>query len=86
MLKEIDDIKFEIIFVTAHNAYAIQAFRYSAVEYLMKPVDEDLLIEAAKKAVKRIQSMIDIKVATISRSISQFNRSKSKGVETDFRI
>lgn len=56
MLAEIPHINFEIIFVTAHNSYTIQAFRYSAIDYLLKPVDEDLLIEAVNKAKRRIQS------------------------------
>lgn len=54
LLNELGDIDFEIIFVTAHNDYTLQAFRYSAIDYLMKPVDEDLLIDAVKRAVKRI--------------------------------
>lgn len=54
LLKEISNIAFEIIFVTAHHQYALQAFRYSAVDYLMKPLDEDLLIEAVKRATKKI--------------------------------
>lgn len=55
MLAEMPEINFEIIFVTAHNDYTIQAFRYSAVDYLLKPVDEDLLIEAVNKAKKKLQ-------------------------------
>jgi two-component system LytT family response regulator len=54
MLNELPSIDFEIIFVTAHNEYTIQAFKFSAVDYLLKPVDEDLLTEAVKKAEKRI--------------------------------
>ncbi len=54
LLAEMDKINFEIIFVTAHNQYAIQAFHYSAVDYLVKPIDEDLLINAVARAEKRI--------------------------------
>ncbi|MDF2187913.1 response regulator [Paraflavitalea sp. CAU 1676] len=54
LLAELEAIQFEIIFVTAHNQYTLQAFRYSAVDYLMKPIDEDLLIGAVKRAIKRI--------------------------------
>jgi len=54
MLNELTGIDFEIIFVTAHNEFTIQAFKFSAVDYLLKPVDEDLLTEAVKKATKRI--------------------------------
>jgi two-component system, LytTR family, response regulator len=54
LLAELEQISFEIIFVTAFNEYTLQAFHYSAVDYLMKPIDEDLLVEALKRAEKRI--------------------------------
>jgi len=54
LLAELDTVNFEIIFVTAHNNYMLQAFRYSAVDYLMKPIDEDLLVDAVTRAAKRI--------------------------------
>lgn len=56
MLAELDKINFEIVFVTAHNEYALKAFHYSAVDYLMKPIDEDLLVDAVQRAVKRINT------------------------------
>ena len=56
VLKQLSKIEFEIIFVTAHDGYALQAFQYSAVDYLVKPIDEDLLVSAVKRAVKRINS------------------------------
>ena len=55
LLDEINDIDFEIIFVTAHNDFMLQAFRFSAVDYLLKPVEDNLLTEAVKRAVKRIE-------------------------------
>jgi two-component system, LytTR family, response regulator len=54
ILNELNPVRFEIIFVTAHNEYTIQAFKYSAVDYLLKPVEEDLLIEAVRRAAQRI--------------------------------
>lgn len=54
LLNELSPTHFEIIFVTAHNNYTIQAFKYSAVDYLLKPVEEDLLIEAVRRAAVRI--------------------------------
>jgi two-component system LytT family response regulator len=54
LLREIKDEKFEVIFVTAHNEFMIEAFHFSALDYLLKPVDEDLLIEAVKRAKVRI--------------------------------
>ena len=49
------EINFEIIFVTAHSNYMTQAFHFSAVDYLLKPVEDDLLVEAVKRAGKKIE-------------------------------
>jgi two-component system, LytTR family, response regulator len=55
LLKDLPEINFEIIFVTAYSNYMMQAFHFSAVDYLLKPVDDDLLIEAVKRAGKKIE-------------------------------
>ena len=41
---------FAVIFVTAFDKYAVRAFRFSAIDYLLKPIDPDLLKQAVKKA------------------------------------
>lgn len=43
-----EEIDFSIVFVTAYNSYAIQAFKLSAVDYLLKPVETDDLLQAVK--------------------------------------
>jgi two-component system LytT family response regulator len=54
LLNELKEIQFEVIFVTAHNKFMIEAFHFSAIDYLLKPVDDDLLVDAVKRAKKRI--------------------------------
>src|SRR5262245_31895334 len=44
MVQELGNKDFEVIFVTAHNQYMLQALQFSAADYLLKPVDEDRLI------------------------------------------
>jgi len=53
LLKRFEKVNFKTIFVTAHNHYAIKAIKFSAVDYLLKPVDVDELVEA----VSRVKSM-----------------------------
>lgn len=48
-------VDFEIIFVTAFEHYALKAFRYSAIDYLLKPVNIGELRDAVEKARKRIK-------------------------------
>ena len=52
LLTELSEKEFEVIFVTAHNEYMLQALQYSAADYLLKPVDEDRLIEAVQRVRK----------------------------------
>jgi len=54
LLDKIPDLNFEVIFITAHNQFAVKAFRYNALDYLMKPVDADEFKIAVLKALKRI--------------------------------
>lgn len=48
-LEKIRNPKFSVIFTTAYDEYAIKAFKYSAIDYLLKPIDPDELIEAIGK-------------------------------------
>lgn len=48
------DETINVIFITAHEEHAIKAFKYSAIDYLLKPIDKKELQEATKKANKEI--------------------------------
>ena len=50
LLQSLPECEFEIIFVTAHDQYGIQAVKFSAVDYLLKPIHVDELREAVSKA------------------------------------
>ncbi|WP_338874854.1 LytTR family DNA-binding domain-containing protein [Spirosoma sp. SC4-14] len=43
---------FRVIFTTAYNEYAIQAIRHNALDYILKPVDKDELVQAVSKAIQ----------------------------------
>ncbi|MEN8800246.1 MAG: LytTR family DNA-binding domain-containing protein [Flavobacteriaceae bacterium] len=49
LLEKFEMINFEVIFVTAFDKYAIKAIKFSALDYLLKPVDADELIGAVQK-------------------------------------
>lgn len=46
LLNELEDRPFEVIFVTAYEQFAVKAFKYSAIDYVLKPIDPDALKEA----------------------------------------
>lgn len=49
MIAQLKPINFEIIFVTAYNQFALQAFKENAVDYLLKPVEKSELMAAVEK-------------------------------------
>jgi two-component system LytT family response regulator len=50
VLKAFAKIEFSVVFVTAYDEYAVKAFRCSAIDYILKPVNIDELVDAVKKA------------------------------------
>ena len=52
VLEAVSDIQFSLVFVTAYDKFAVKAFRYSAVDYLLKPIDTRELIQAVERVEK----------------------------------
>lgn len=55
LLERIERIDFDVIFTTAYDQFAIKAIRYSALDYLLKPIMPEDLVNAVNKAEKNIQ-------------------------------
>src|SRR5258705_5980038 len=55
LLKKLEPVSFEVIFVTAFSHYAIQAFEHQATGYITKPINTEKLIAAVNTATKRIE-------------------------------
>jgi len=53
LLSSMDEIPYHVIFTTAYDEYAIEAIRLNAVDYLLKPIDEDELLTAFHKVIER---------------------------------
>lgn len=51
---DVIDIKSAIIFTTAYDEYALQAFKLNSIDYLLKPIDEDELARAVNKYAERL--------------------------------
>lgn len=53
LLNQLEQVDFEVIFTTAYEKYAVHAFKFSAVDYLLKPVDGDDLEQAVNKVTEK---------------------------------
>lgn len=56
LMKQVTEPSFQLIFVTAHSQYAIDAFQFSAIDYLLKPVDPDALQKSIRKASANVRN------------------------------
>lgn len=54
VIKSIKNKNFEVIFITAHEEFAIKAIKFSALDYILKPIDVEELKNAVEKAIKTI--------------------------------
>ena len=74
LLKKIPHRNFEVIFTTAHEHYAIQAIKFSAIDYLLKPVDRDDLNVALNKLTDEIsRKTTSAKLDTLLHNIEKKN-------------
>ncbi|MBC7696360.1 MAG: response regulator transcription factor [Burkholderiales bacterium] len=79
LLKKFEKINFKIIFVTAHQEFAIEAFKYCALDYLLKPLSPANLIEAVKKVEESISSEdLNLKLKTLLSNITEPGKNKKK--------
>jgi two-component system LytT family response regulator len=67
-----------VIFVTAHDEYAIQAFEQSALDYLLKPIDPQRLIQALDRAKSRLREKAD---GRIGRDLARLIASRAGDLE-----
>lgn len=72
MLELLGDIRFSIIFTTAHDEFAAKAFRISAVDYLLKPIDSNDLKAAIQKVEKKMDEGSSLQhITNLLRNIHQ---------------
>jgi two-component system LytT family response regulator len=70
LLERFDTINFKVIFVTAYEEYAIKAFEFSAIDYVVKPINPENLVLAIKKAEHSIQAELSLKLNTLLSNLS----------------
>jgi two-component system, LytTR family, response regulator len=79
ILNQLKIISFNIIFTTAYSEYAIKAFKISAIDYLLKPIDIDEMVQAIDKAEQILQKKtIELRLQTLLENVSQNNNNEKK--------
>ncbi len=79
MLKLIGNMKSKVIFISGFEQFAIEAFKFSAVDYILKPVDPDELLAAIKKVEQQIQSdNASVKLDVLLNNLSNTNNQEKK--------
>jgi two-component system, LytTR family, response regulator len=68
-LQQLDNIEFQVIFTTAYDQYAIKAIKFSALDYLLKPIDADELIAAVAKASEQKVQVQQVQLQQLQHSL-----------------
>jgi len=71
MLQQLPAINFELIFTTSYDQYAITAFKFSALDYLLKPIDREELEKAVQKVSKKINPPVSQQLEILLQKINQ---------------
>ena len=71
MLEQLSSINFHLIFTTSYDQYALKAIRFSAIDYLLKPIDREELKKAVQKVKERIQSPIPQQLEILMQKLRQ---------------
>jgi len=78
LLEALSPVGFHVVFTTSYDQYAIRAIRFSALDYLLKPVDPDELKAAVKKAADRLSphlpQQLDILLSKLYQPLSTVHR------------
>jgi two-component system, LytTR family, response regulator len=82
LLEKFNHPNFEIVFTTAYNEYAIKAIKHSALDYLLKPVDKDELIQTVQRAKEHKTLRASQRVDSLLEMLNIKKKSKRFAVPT----
>lgn len=76
VLEEIPEVNFDVIFITAHEEYALQAIKFAALDYLLKPIN----IEEVKKAVKKVKPRSEGQTNELAAILKEYLKDKEQSI------
>ena len=78
LLNALQPIDFRVIFITAFDQFAIKAFRFNALDYLLKPIDPDELCQAATRASNIIQNDFNLQLANLQKFMNRDDKTQTR--------
>ena len=82
LLEQCGEINFEVVFTTAYNDFAVKAFKFNAIDYLLKPIDIDEL----EKAVEKVKKKLHVNFAASNDVLKSFMQSIKNTANTFDKI
>jgi two-component system, LytTR family, response regulator len=70
MLEKLPEVDFELIFTTSYDQYAIKAIQFSALDYLLKPIDSEELQKSVQKAVNNPKHLLPQQIAVLLQKLN----------------
>lgn len=82
LLEKFKEINFNIIFTTAYDHYAIKAIKFSAIDYILKPIDPEELMKAVTRYESQVnnKNSLDKKFKTLLSNVKPENKLKKVGI------
>src|SRR6476660_4901277 len=71
LLQQLPEINFELLFTTSYDQYAIKAIRFSALDYLLKPIDREELQKAVQKVAQRLAHPLSQQIEILLKKLHQ---------------
>ncbi|WP_018628625.1 LytR/AlgR family response regulator transcription factor [Niabella aurantiaca] len=71
VLQQVKHRNFQVIFTTAYDHYAIKAIKFSAIDYILKPIDLEELQQAVDKAIQSIRRQQENRIDLLMKNLSQ---------------
>ena len=83
LLKSFETFSFEVVFTTAYDKYAIEAIKFSAIDYLLKPIDKDELKGTIERLLKRrVSSDITTQMSVLLQNLALNTKVKKLAIPT----
>ena len=78
LLQKIEVIDFKVIFITAYEKYAVQAFKFAAIDFLLKPVNPEELADAVMRTETLVQEHFNTQLQAMQENLRNDIRQKKK--------